>query len=110
MTSAVPALVVAALCGAAASLHAEPTAAGTSLGALGELRHNDELSLVLFVPKGAADERVSAGLAVGLKGAVRQQMGLVAPSVSVRVGETAKLSVLAAPGHGAMLVLHAAGW
>jgi hypothetical protein len=113
MSSAVPALLVAAaLCGVAASLHAEPTTAATSLGALGELRRNGELSRRLFVPRGApsADERVSAGLAVGLKGAVRQQMGSVAPSVSMRVSEGSKLSVLAAPGHGAMVVLQAGGW
>lgn len=112
MSSVVYALVVAALCGVAVSLHAEPTAAGTSLGGLGELRLNGELSRGLFVPKGAPalDERVSAGLAVGLKGALRQQMGSAAPSVSVRVSESSRLSVLAVPGHGAMLVLQAAGW
>jgi hypothetical protein len=30
--------------------------------------------------------------------------------VSMRVSEGSKLSVLAAPGHGAMVVLQAGGW
>jgi hypothetical protein len=99
--------VAVGLCSLSASLRAEP------LSGFGELRRNGEVSTRLFVPKGAsrlADERVSAGLAVGLKGPLRQQMGPVAPSLSMRLSAGSKLSVLAAPGRGAMLVLQAPGW
>lgn len=102
MASAVPALAVAAaLCGLCA-----PSFAGPLLG--GELQRNGALSHHLYVPSGAAavlDNRVGAGIALGLKGPLRQQLGAAAPAFSFSVTAKTSLSVLAVPGKGAALVL-----
>jgi len=108
MAHAVPAIAViaAALCGISAPVAAQSLP-------VGELRHNGELSRRLFVPSATASvgsERVSAGLALGLKGPVRQQMGRVAPAVTIDMSPSSKLSILGAPGKGAMVILQTAAW
>jgi hypothetical protein len=102
MASAVPAIAVAAaLCGFCTLSSAGPLLAG-------ELQRNGEVSRRLYVPSAANamfDDGVVAGIALGLKGALRQQLGPAAPVVSFDITPSAKLSVLAAPGKGTMLVL-----
>jgi hypothetical protein len=102
MASAVPAIAVAAaLCGICT-----PSSAGPFLA--GELQRNGAVSHRLYVPSAANamfDDRVAAGVALGLKGPLRQQLGPAAPVVSFDLTPSAKLSVLASPGKGTMLVL-----
>lgn len=67
----------------------------------------------MFIPsatQGLADDRMSAGLAFGLKGALRQQMGAVAPMLTMDVTARSKLLLLSAPGKGAMVVLQTPTW
>jgi hypothetical protein len=76
----------------------------------GELQRNGAVSHRLYVPSAAndmLDQRATAGIALGLRGPLRQQLGPAAPMVSIDLARSAQLSVLAAPGKGAMLVLQA---
>lgn len=102
MAPAAPAIALAAtLCGLCA-----PSFAGPLLG--GDLQRNGAVSHRLYVPAGAAtvvDSRVGAGIALGLKGPLRQQLGAAAPALSFGVTPGTRLSVLAVPGKGAALVL-----
>lgn len=79
----------------------------------GQLRPNGRVSTRLYVPAAAervAGEPVSAGLALGVKGPLRQHVGWAAPSITFDLSGGSKLSLMATPGKGAMLVLQAAGW
>lgn len=102
MAPAVPAIALAAaLCGICTASRAGPLPGG-------ELQHNGEVSRRLYVPSVAdalLDSRMAAGIALGLKGPLRQQLGHAAPAVSFDVSPNAKVSVLATPGKGAMLLL-----
>jgi len=102
MASAVPAIAVAvALCGICTLSCAGPLPGG-------ELQRNGEVSRHLYVPSvtdALLDNRVAAGIALGLRGTLRQQLGPAAPAVSFDLTPNARVSVLAAPGKGAMLLL-----
>ncbi|MED5617723.1 hypothetical protein [Ideonella sp. BN130291] len=93
------------VCSAAAS--AEPVAGG-------DFRRNGGVSHRLYVPSatdGIAGPSVSAGLALGLRGVVRQQLGRrLAPTLTMGVNDSTSVSLLAAPGKGAMVVLQSTGW
>lgn len=102
MAPAVPAIAFAAvLCGVCTLSSAGPLPGG-------ELQRNGEVSRHLYVPSVAdalLDNRMAAGIALGLKGPLRQQLGPAAPAVSFDLTPNAKVSVLATPGRGAMLLL-----
>jgi hypothetical protein len=80
----------------------------------GELRRNGGVSHRLYVmsstePVGGT--AVSAGMAIGLRGVVRRQLGLpVAPALTMGLGSNSSVSVLAGPNKAAMVVLQATGW
>lgn len=77
------------------------------------LQRNGALSRHVWRPDFARAEvgglRVSAGVAIGLRGAVRDNLDRrVAPALSVELDRGASLSLLAGSGSGAMLVWQAA--
>lgn len=77
----------------------------------GTLQANGEVSRRLWVPEFAQGRRVSAGLALGLRGSVRQQLdSRVAPAVTLRLDDEASVSVIGAPGRGVMLVWQGRPW
>lgn len=104
----VPFVVAIVLAGSCRAAQAAPEVLG------GELRSHGEVSRRLWVPslgEGARHGPVSAGLALGLKGPVRQQMGRsLAPAVTLRLNADAQLSLVAAPGKGAMVLLQTRAW
>lgn len=77
----------------------------------GSLRRNGEVSRRLWTPEFAQGRGVSVGLALGLRGAVRQHLDRpVAPAITFELGDRAQLSVIAAPNRGAMVLLQAPAW
>ena len=74
------------------------------------LQRNGGLARHLWEPAFASTQVAglpfSAGLAVGLRGAVRDQLDTrVAPTLTLQTGARSSVSLLAAGGRGAMLVL-----
>jgi hypothetical protein len=89
---------------ACAAASAEPVAGG-------DFRRNGGVSHRLYVPSATDGKSVAAGVALGLRGVVRQQLGQrLAPTVTMGLNRSTSVSVLAAPGKGAMVVLQSTGW
>jgi hypothetical protein len=86
-----------------------PAAAAPLFGG-DELQRNGGISRHLWTPDFTRTEfagmRLSAGLALGLREPLHAPLGRrVAPSLSLDLGQRTQLSLLPAPGRGAMLVL-----
>lgn len=87
------------LCGPALGAHADSPAPSA-------LQRNGELSRRVWTPEFAQGRGVSAGLALGLRGAARAHLDRpVAPALTFELGERSRLSLLGLPNRGAMLVL-----
>jgi len=75
-----------------------------------DLQRNGAISRYVWKPDMGKAEvvglRVSAGLALGLKGAMQTNLGRgVTPALTMNIGSRSSVSLLAAGGRGAMLVL-----
>ena len=97
-----------ALAACLAAAAAVPAAAHPVLDAT-EIRRNGALSRHVWAPEFARTElnglRVSAGLALGLRGSIQANLDRrVAPAITVHTGDRSQLSVLWAGSRGAMVV------
>ena len=75
-----------------------------------ELQRNGAVSRHVWTPNFATAEmgglRVSAGIALGLKGAIQSNLGRnVTPALTLELGSRSSVSLLPAGGRGAMLVV-----
>lgn len=103
--------LAAALLAMAAWMGASAAAAAEAQREDHTFRRNGEVSRRLWTPEFAQGRGVSVGLALGLRGAVRQHLDRkAAPAITFELGDRAQLSVIAAPNRGAMVLLQAPTW
>jgi hypothetical protein len=86
------------------------SAPATPLFGADDLQRNGPVSRHIWTPNFATGEaaglRVSAGLALGLRDSIQSNLGRsVAPALTIGLGRSARVSLLPAANHGAMLVL-----
>ena len=106
MVSFLPRCLVSLMVFAACAAHATPD---RPFG-LDDLQRNGAVSRHLWAPADAiidiAGHPVSAGIAIGLRGGLRSNLGVaVAPALSMRIGERSSMSLLAGGNGAVMLVL-----